>query len=268
MKISKSQLKAIIKEEALKFKRAVELKKELAEIEKQLNEVKAGEVMATDGVHAGQKKAIFTSKGNSNLKMEDGDIESDEVDIDVPVDGIEDVDADVTVDADIDSVAGDTISKEAVKNAIEALEAQLGISEPGEEVEAGTSDEEGDEEFEFDASEIGDEAGEESGEEAETETDEEGEEEIEEYGDEHQVATKDAVQSMPVGEDESSEEETVKENLDEPIEGNSVAQVAKDSSVDDGMEKDKHVKEGAEIQETIAEAEKKRMAFLAGILKG
>ena len=120
MKITKSQLKAIIKEEALKFKRAVELKKELAEIEQQLNEVKAGEVMAKDGVHAGQKKPVFASKGNPNLKMEDG-AEEAEIDVDMPVDS--DVAADIAVDTEVPAEAIDsiTITKAEVLDAIANL---------------------------------------------------------------------------------------------------------------------------------------------------
>ena len=83
---------------------------------------------------------------------------------------------------------------------------------------------------------------------------------------------------MPVGEKEVAQEETVKENLDEPIEGSSPAQEAKEAKESAPFDqKVKNVKESvevkteapaAEVKETIAEAEKKRMAFLAGILKG
>lgn len=277
MKITKSQLKAIIKEEALKFKRAVDLKKELAEIESQLNEVKAGEVISKDGVHAGQKKAVFASKGNPNLKMEDGlDNDGDEAvsaDIDVP--------ADLAVDAPVEALGGEsiTISKAEVLDAIANL-AKAGLDGAGAAVAEVPGAEAGDdEELEFDTdTEL---SGSDNGEEAASE---EGEEEIKEYGDEHPVATKDAVKAMPVGEKEVAQEETVKENLDEPIEGSSPAQEAKEAKESAPFDqKVKNVKESVEVKteapaaevkateevkETIAEAEKKRMAFLAGILKG
>lgn len=260
IKITKSKLKEIVKEEAVKFKRVLELKKELDKIEQQLNEVKAGSPIenGSDGVHAGQRKAVFSTKnGNPHLKMEDDieDIESDdEILGDEEIAGAEDVVAvagDEVSDEMGDDIGSDTVSKSEVKDAIEDLETRLGLN--GETPEG----EEGEEEFEFDTDTEEVPAGEE---------DVEGEEEIAEYGDEHQVATTDAVEQSA-----EKEEDAVTENLDEPIEGVSVAQAAKDSTVDDGMEKDKHVKEGEEkeeVKETIAEAEKKRMALLAGIIKG
>jgi hypothetical protein len=101
MKITKSQLKQIIAEEAAKFKKAIALKNELAKIDKQLSEVKAGGVMATDGVHAGQRKAEFTKKG-THL------IEDEELDFD-----------------DTDNSSDDMISKSEVEAAIKELEANL-----------------------------------------------------------------------------------------------------------------------------------------------
>lgn len=44
MKITKSELKQIIKEEALKFKKKLQLESQLAEVEAQLAEVEAGEM--------------------------------------------------------------------------------------------------------------------------------------------------------------------------------------------------------------------------------
>ena len=74
MKITKSQLVQIIKEEAENFKKELKLKKELAEIERQLNEVHAnGEMSSTknDGVHAGQKEPIFKKNGSHLIEVED-----------------------------------------------------------------------------------------------------------------------------------------------------------------------------------------------------
>jgi hypothetical protein len=258
IKITKSKLKEIVQEEAAKFKKALALKKELGEIEQQLNEVKAGAPLDKDGVHAGQRKAVFsTKKGNPHLKMED-DIEDLEVDETLP----DDVEIDAEIGADVADADGDSVSKAAVASAIEDLKVTLGLGAEAEE------------EFELDTEELPVEEEPVADEEVEAEVDAE---EIEEYGDEHPVSTKDAVAQISDKEETKEEgvqeeEATVAENLDEPIEGKSVAQAAKDSSVDDGMEKDKHVKEGEEKseekKETIAEAEKKRMAQLAGIIKG
>ena len=78
--ISKKQLDKIIQEETENINKALTLKKELRRIQselKQLNEVQAGEPMdpkASGGVHAGQKKAKFsTKKGNPYLQMEDNE---------------------------------------------------------------------------------------------------------------------------------------------------------------------------------------------------
>ena len=68
MKITKKELKQIIREEAVKFKRKLELEKELASIQLQLDEVHAGGDLDSgknDGVHAGQKKAEFDTKSNN-----------------------------------------------------------------------------------------------------------------------------------------------------------------------------------------------------------
>ena len=68
MKITKKELKQIIREEAVKFKKKIQLEKELTEIQKQLDEVHAGGDMDSnknDGVHAGQKKAEFDTKSNN-----------------------------------------------------------------------------------------------------------------------------------------------------------------------------------------------------------
>lgn len=74
MKMTKSQLVQIIKEEAQKFKKEMSLKNELAKIEKQLNEVHAdGEMSSSknDGVHAGQKKPVFQKKGTHLVEIQD-----------------------------------------------------------------------------------------------------------------------------------------------------------------------------------------------------
>ena len=155
MKIKKSELQELIREEAIKFKKALELKKELKEVEKQLSEVYAGDTMSPEkqgGVHAGQKKPVFKKKG-------DALVEEDEVEEEITMEDFE--------------------------------ETKVGGNE---------------------------------------------------------------------------EEEALFENLDEPIEGESVAQKTDHPKVDDGMEKCKHVKENKEKEDKpVISEEVNRMKKLAGI---
>ena len=258
IKITKSELDRIIKEEALKFKKAIILKKELANVEKelkQLNEVEAGKDIAPTGgenlsntktqfVDVAQKAPKFhnPSKNPHTMMEDDADIEDTEVDIDSDV------------DSDVD---GDTIDKAAVLSAIEDLKMALnlhGVSDESEESEEEESEEEtngeevGDEdtEFEFDSEE--DEEGENGEEESEEEIEEGG------YSEEHQNP------------DTGEVHQTVqKENLEEPIEGGTPVQKADEDDVNDNMKKDTHVKAAGD---TLMESEKRRMAILAGIMKG
>jgi hypothetical protein len=238
IKITKSELQNIIKEEAAKFKKAQELKKELKEIETQLNEVVAGGEMepGKDGVHAGQKKPVFTSKGNPNLKMEDSAEEEG---------------------AEENAIDDGKVEKAEVLNAIDNLKVALGLV-PAEGKE--------DEEIEFDANDLKDETpAEEEAAAEEASSEEESSNEEEEEGAEKEESV--MAENKP---EEEEEGKKIEENLDEPIEGESVAQVAADSKVDDGMEKDKHVKESVEADKkaSIMESERARMAHLAGIIKG
>jgi hypothetical protein len=246
--IKKSDLDRIIKEEALKFKKAFTLKKELANIQeqlKQLNEVEAGANEAPTGGDnltaaetqfvknlAAQKAPKFHNPSkNPNTMMEDDE-------------DIEDVDTDIDTDVDSEmDTDGDTIDKSAVLNAIEDLKMALnlhGASEEGEgeEVEANGDVDADDTEFEFD-----------------------GDDETEEAGDD-----------VVDGEEESGESEEgveaesgIVENLEEPIEGGSVVQNADEDDVNDNMKKDTLVKAAGD---TLMESEKRRMAVLAGIMKG
>jgi hypothetical protein len=83
MKITKKELQQFIKEEAIKFKRKVQLEKELSEVKKQLDEVHAAGMMDSeknDGVHAGQHEPKFTKKGTALVEdeMEEGFENSEE----------------------------------------------------------------------------------------------------------------------------------------------------------------------------------------------
>ena len=223
MKITKKELVGIIKEEAAKMKKLMALKNELATIEKELNEVRAGEVMDTAGVHAGQKKPVFTTNPKQpGLKMED-DIEmSDSDDIEMSdSDGIEMSDSD-----DVEMSDSEVISKEEVVNALEiAMETvknELGL---GEEVENG---EETGDEFEFNEEDFEDKS---------------------ENGDEFEESSEEEVE-------ESSEEEKEKEEEEvEEIDECEMSEDGEEIANNDG-------------KESMMEAEKRRMAVLAGIIKG
>jgi hypothetical protein len=81
LKLSKAQIVQIIKEEAVKVKKEFLLKKELASVNKQLNElneVRPGGEMAPgpEGYHAGQKKPVFQMKGTHKLEEEEDDLET------------------------------------------------------------------------------------------------------------------------------------------------------------------------------------------------
>ena len=260
IKIKKSELDRIIKEETLKFKQAIVLKEELKKINgelKQLNEVEAGADEAPTGGDnltaaetqfvknlASQKAPKFSTKnGNPNLKMED-DVEGD----------IEDTDLDTDMDLDTDS---ESINKADVLKAIEDLKMALNLhggdeSEESEEIENDELEANGeevgddDEEFEFDGGEEGSE-------------DVEGGEDVEdsEVEDIEEGGYKESHQDPAIGEVVTTEED-VNENLEEPIEGKTPVQAAKQDDVNDNMEK----------VNTLMEAERKRMAILAGIMKG
>jgi hypothetical protein len=256
IKIKKSELDRIIKEEALKFRKAISLKKEIASIEKELkqltegtiDEVEAGEmhkISSDTGFEGKQAKPKFHNPAkNPNTMMEDGS------------EDIEDVDMDVDSDEDMNS---DKIDKAAVLSAIEDLKMALHLHGAGEEDMEGAEGEEGMEDGAEGEEGMEGAEGEEGAKEANSEEDEEGDEifEFEEEGKKEHAGAK--VDGQP------TEEGSVKEGLDEPIEGGSVVQVAKGDDINDNMKKDSHVKEAGD---TLMESEKRRMAVLAGIMKG
>ncbi len=212
MKITKSQVLQIIKEEAQKVKQEVILRRELAAIEQELNdlnEVHPGGAMdpGKDGVHAGQRKPVFTKKGTHLVEDEDEMMSTDD-DMDSTMDvssedgvesGMDDVDIELDTDTEEMGEEG-TISLEDVKAAIESLGADLGLSGQvdfdaaaagegdeslGVDIEMGADDMGGEDmsadiEGEMSSEEPGEEMGEEPSEEAGEEA---GEESIDECGD-------------------------------------------------------------------------------------
>lgn len=236
-KIKKSELVTLIQEEVAKFKKSIALKKELSEVTKQLKSLTEGEVAEVvagpvvdakknDGVYAGMHKPVFQKKGSALIEDKDGDEMSDAV-------------------ANEESAA---VDKEAIMAALKTLGQALGLKG---EIEFDGSDED---EAEVNAA-------------TEEGTEEEGApEEEEEEGSEEEVTMEAAPAKEEEGHKEEEEAKTVAENLDEPIEGHSVAQMTADSKVDDGMEKDKHVKENAETSAPAPiNEELNRMKKLAGL---
>lgn len=268
IKIKKSELDKLIMEEALKYKKAISLKKQLTEIEAQLKEVTVGTEMSPgpEGYHAGQKKPVFATKGNPNLRMEVGD---------------EGMEAEIGAEAPAEEMS--PIAKAAADFGQAIADAIGGGG-------AGAPEIGGDEELEFDEKDLGgDEVGgaegaaDEIGSEEGADTEVGGAEGDAEGADDEVGAEEDAVDET-AGHVEGSDGENKKapftakteaakpeeecivaEDAETPIEGKSPAQAAKQDTVSDNMEKVKNVKES---KETLAEAEKKRMAFLAGIIKG
>lgn len=143
MKITKAQLVQIIKEEADKFKKELKLKRELAQIETQLNEVKAGGIKKASDTAGYKYDEKFGKKGTHLVEIEDEANEMEEL------------------------VA-------AMKTIAKACGLSGTIELDDEEVEAG---EEGEDEVETDVIEPGDEE-ETDEEEAEVEEEEEMEEEF------------------------------------------------------------------------------------------
>ncbi len=139
MKIKKSQFIQIIKEEAQKVKKEILLRKELASIEKELqdlNEVHAGGAMAPGegGVHAGQKKAVFTKKGTHLIEKGDEEMaDMEPVTADAGPEGESADDITAGIDgADVNMGPTDdseqTITKEMIKNALASLGQQLDLT--------------------------------------------------------------------------------------------------------------------------------------------
>lgn len=212
MKITKAQLVQIIKEEADKFKKELKLKRELAQIENQLNEVKAGGIKHV-GDDAGYKyDEKFKKKGTHLVEIED---EANEME---------------------DLIA-------AMKTIAKACGLSGTIELDAEEIEAGEEGDEGEEEeIETDVVEPGDEDEEaesededENEEESENETEEEGftlaEEENQEENMEESVAEEGTYEeNMEEGKhEESTKEESAKEegkSLNENVEKKRMMQLA------------------------------------------
>lgn len=242
IKIKKSELDRIIKEETLKFKQAIVLKEELKKINGELNKLNEVEAGATEAPTGGgnltaaetqfvkdkfQHKAKFHNPAkNPNTMMEDAE-------------DIEDTDMeDTDLNSDMDSDSG-SIDKAAVLKAIEDLKMALNLHGGDESEEGEANDEEvsnDDEEFEFDNDNEG------------------GSEEGTPEG---------SVEDLEGGSEEGSEEGTPEGGSEEGAPEGSSEEGAPEGDVEPDGDAD-----DIDENKTLMEAEKKRMAVLAGIIKG
>lgn len=125
IQISESQLRQMIREEGEKIKKEIILRATLQKIDQELSglkEVHAGGNMAPgkEGVHAGQKKAVFTKKGTHLVEDETEEMGSEEVPTEVPVE-------DVSMETPSEEQA-ETISKDAIMAALQDLGNKLDLT--------------------------------------------------------------------------------------------------------------------------------------------
>lgn len=248
MKIKKSEIDKMIKEEFQKMLEKKKLSNRLNQINESLdamdkedeglNEVEAGgETKVASHAWTGKAdgdvkfKPEFKKKGSSLLEDEDPIEVSDEDSIEVeesPMGEFEAKFAEIgkAIDAKMAGAHEDTETSE---------------EEASEEMGAGADDED------FEEVEVSDD----NGSEEESEEEEKGEE-VDEYAEVHGGVG--AEQGMTAGQ---ALDKPVKESVEEPLEGESVAQMTDADKVNDNMEKDKHVKESAgKNGKVITEAKK------------
>ena len=130
IQILESQLRQIIREEGEKIKKEIVLRATLQKIDQELSalkEVHAGGNMAPgkEGVHAGQKKAVFTKKGTHLVEDETEEMDSEEVPTEVPVDDASP--EDVSMETPSEEQA-ETISKDAIMAALQDLGNKLDLT--------------------------------------------------------------------------------------------------------------------------------------------
>lgn len=139
IQISESQFRKLVREEGEKIKKEIILKTMLSKIDKELNElneVHAGGNMApgNDGVHAGQKKAVFTKKRTHLVEDQD---DSEEMGADTAPEmspeiggedmGSEDVGTDMSTEVPMSEPEGDTLDKASVMAALQDLGKKLSL---------------------------------------------------------------------------------------------------------------------------------------------
>ncbi len=240
IKISESQFRKLVREEGEKIKKEIILKSMLNKIDSELNElneVHAGGDMAPgkDGVHAGQKKPVFTKKGTHLVEDQD-----DAVDMDSEMgaeDGVE-----MGVDVPMEAQGGETLDKASVMAAIQDLGNKLeldGVIEFTGEVE-------------------GDEMGAEMGAEDGVEMDADGEGEAEAG---IEVDVENGAEDAE-GSEESEETEEVEQECDTTMQEKDETPEEQRSVVSESPEQ---INENADPKKKKLNEEVNRWKFLAGI---
>lgn len=120
IRISESQFRKMVREEGEKIKKEILLRAQLEKIDQELaklSEVHAGGNMepGKDGVHAGQKKPVFTKKGTHLVEDETEEMGSEEN----PMDSVEETPAEESAE---------TLSKSEVMDAIQDLGNKLDLT--------------------------------------------------------------------------------------------------------------------------------------------
>lgn len=236
MKIKISDVDKMIKEEFQKMMEKKKLSSRLSQINEELNKMNSEDSVVLNEVEAGGKTKVsshaWTGEENGDVKW-DAKFEKKGSHL------MEDEEEGAEVGAEMDAeMGGEMPGAEMDETPMGEFEAKF--AEIGRAIDAKMNAEAGEAEGE----EAGEEAGEEMGaeasdddfEEVEVSDDENGEEEIEEY--KEVVGGVGAEQGMTA-------DQAVKESVDEPLEGESVAQMTDADDVNDNMEKDTHVNEGA-----------------------
>lgn len=138
IQISESQFRKLVREEGEKIKKEIILKTMLSKIDKELNElneVHAGGNMApgNDGVHAGQKKAVFTKKGTHLVEDQDDSEEmgaemAPEMSPEVGGDEMApEIDTDMSTEVPMGEPEGETLDKATVMAALQDLGKKLSL---------------------------------------------------------------------------------------------------------------------------------------------
>lgn len=239
MKIKISDVDKMIKEEFQKMMEKKKLSSRLSQINEELgkmnaedsilNEVEASGMQKTKsatGLVPGEQHGVKFEKIGTHLKED----ESGEEEMGLEVG--DDMGADETPMGEFEAKFAE------IGKAIDAKMSGEAGEEAGEEGEIEMGTEEGDSDEDFEEVEV----------DADDNSEEGEEEEIEEY--KEIVGGVGAEQGMTA-------DQAVKESVDEPLEGESVAQMTSADDVNDNMEKDTHVKESAKKKGAVINEAKK-----------
>lgn len=232
MKINKSEVDKMIKEEFQKMMEKKKLSSRLSQINEELAKMDSEDSILNEVEAGGETKVsshAWTGKEDGDVKFKP---EFEKIGTHLKEE--EDAAEEISVDATGAETMGEFEAKFAeIGRAIDAkLAGEAGEEAGAEEVGNVEASDEDFEEVEVEPETGNAEAG-----------NVEGEEEIDEY--------KEIVGGVGAEEGMTADQAVKKESVEEPIEGESVAQEAPADTVNDNMEKDTHVKEGVEKQSTV-----------------